>query len=218
MLLSYAMLYGMFLAMSFALVRGAHDAPLAAGLRLSVVPLALGLVAPFSGGWAQKRPRAVMLGGMMVCLVGLAVLASVLSHGLANGTAFTLGLALYGGGLGLFIAPNNTATLAAAPPEHAGQAGGLLNLMRAMGTAIGVAATSSLLALGHRGPDGVTRRSDLVDEATLLAAARDCLALLAIFAVMAAALRRCARVLPRKASSDRQDPLDQRHPTVILGV
>ena len=50
---------------------------------------------------------------------------------------------MYGAGLGLFIAPNNSATLGAAPAEHAGQAGGLLNLMRAFGTATGIAVANS---------------------------------------------------------------------------
>ena len=53
-LISYAMLYGMFFAMSFALIRGYQDPTFAAGLRLTVVPVALGLVAPFGGAWADK--------------------------------------------------------------------------------------------------------------------------------------------------------------------
>src|SRR6185437_11165351 len=70
-LLSYAMLYGMFFAMSFALVRGYHDSPLAAGLRLALVPVALGVVAPFSGSAAEARPRLVMLGGMALCVAAV---------------------------------------------------------------------------------------------------------------------------------------------------
>ena len=46
-LLSYAMLYSMLFAMSFALVRGYHDMPLKAGLRLALVPVAIGVVAHF---------------------------------------------------------------------------------------------------------------------------------------------------------------------------
>jgi MFS family permease len=42
-LLSYAMVYSMLFAMSFALVRGYHDAPLMAGLRLALVPVALAM-------------------------------------------------------------------------------------------------------------------------------------------------------------------------------
>jgi MFS family permease len=70
-LLSYAMLNGMFFAMSFALVRGYHDAPLAAGLRLALVPVALGVVAPFNGAAAEFRPHRVMLGGMALCVAAV---------------------------------------------------------------------------------------------------------------------------------------------------
>jgi hypothetical protein len=40
------------------------------------------------------------------------------------------------------IAPNNSATIAAAPDERTGEAGGLLNLMRALGCTIGIATAS----------------------------------------------------------------------------
>ena len=56
-LVSYAMLYGMFFAISFAFVRGYHEPFFAAGLRLTVVPVALALVAPFGGAASDKQER-----------------------------------------------------------------------------------------------------------------------------------------------------------------
>jgi hypothetical protein len=47
--LSYALLYSMFFLMSFAFVRGFHESPITSGVRLAVIPIALGLVAPISG-------------------------------------------------------------------------------------------------------------------------------------------------------------------------
>ena len=44
--LSYAMLYGMFFLASFALVRGYEDSPTVAGLKLAIVPISIGIVAP----------------------------------------------------------------------------------------------------------------------------------------------------------------------------
>ena len=55
-------------------------------------------------------------------------------------------LALFGMGLGAFIAPNNTATMAATPDTRRSEAGGLVNLMRALSCAIGVAAASIALS------------------------------------------------------------------------
>jgi EmrB/QacA subfamily drug resistance transporter len=77
-LVSYGMLYGMFFAMSFALVRGYHDQPLAAGLRLTIVPVALGLVAPFSGALSDKRPRLLMLFGMAISAAAAIALTRLL--------------------------------------------------------------------------------------------------------------------------------------------
>ena len=96
------------------------------------------------------------------------------------------GLVAYGAGLGLFIAPNNSATLAAAPTQNAGQAGGLLNLMRAFGTATGVASASALLAWRLERATGLHERTVGADERALLDAAGDVMLLIAAFAVLAA--------------------------------
>lgn len=185
-LLSYAMVYSMLFAMSFALVRGYHDAPLMAGLRLALVPVALGVVAPFSGMAAELRPRKVMLGGLSLCLAA-AIWLRWSFTGTPDSMLFVMaGLLAYGAGLGLFIAPNNSATLAAAPADHAGQAGGLLNLMRAFGTAIGVASASALLAWRLERAAGRHESTIAADEHSLLDAAGDVMLLVAAYAIIAA--------------------------------
>jgi EmrB/QacA subfamily drug resistance transporter len=184
-LASYAMLYGIFFLMSFVLVRGYGDSPLMAGVHLVVVPLALGIVAPFAGGWAESRPRAVMRIGMALCLVALVPLRLALTGDPGTMPVVLVALAAYGAGLGMFIAPNSTSTLQAAPPERAGQAGGLLNLLRAFGTATGIAAMSAVLTwtivttLGE--PVGTHR----IPSQLLLEAAHGGLLLLAVLAVLA---------------------------------
>jgi hypothetical protein len=185
-LLSYAMLYGMFFAMSFALVRGYHDAPLTAGLRLALVPVALGVVAPFSAAAAELRPRQVMLGGASLCVAAVVWLRWSLTGTPDSVLPVMAGLAAYGVGLGFFIAPNNSATLAAAPADHAGQAGGLLNLMRAFGTATGVAGASALLAWRLERATGLHERTIGASEQALLDAAGDVMLLMAAYAVIAA--------------------------------
>lgn len=180
--LSYAMLYGMFFAISFALVRGYHDAPLAAGLRLTIIPLALGLVAPFSGALYERCPRLVMISGMAICIAAIFMLTIVMTGRPGSLLGVMAMLAVYGGGLGMFIAPNNSATISAAPPEESGEAGGLLNLMRAFGTGIGVATASSVLAWGLESATGHTIG---VAEPVLLAAICDVLLVLAGFAIVA---------------------------------
>jgi nitrate/nitrite transporter NarK len=70
------MLYGMFFLMSFALEHGYGDSPEVAGFRLAVIPVALGVVAPFSGGLSDRLgARLLSATGMAVCVTALLILA-----------------------------------------------------------------------------------------------------------------------------------------------
>jgi EmrB/QacA subfamily drug resistance transporter len=155
-LLGYAMLYGLFFLMSFLLEHGYADRPLEAGLKLAAVPVALGLVASFTGGLAERFGARVMgTAGMAVCLAGLLLLGFAVAHLAGGHAAYPIAFALIGAGLGLFIAPNNHATLKAAPAELSGQAGAMLNLMRVLGTSFGVATATSTLSFGIAAMTGV---------------------------------------------------------------
>ena len=123
---------------------------------------------------------------MGLCFAAAVGLSQVLTVDRGSEPATMTALAVYGAGLGLFIAPNNSATLSAAPAEHAGQAGGQLNLMRAFGTATGVAAASTLLAWRLELATGVHGRTLAVSEQALLGAVHDVMLLLAALAVAAA--------------------------------
>jgi MFS family permease len=197
------MLYAMFFVMSFALVRGYHDAPLAAGLRLAIVPIALGLVAPFSGGLSDAYPRLMPVAGMAICAAAVVALKLAMTGAPGNFVAVMVGLAAFGTGLGMFIAPNNNATMSAAPAERAGQAGGLLNLMRVFGTGLGVAAASAVLSWRLSPSTGVAGRTLGVQEAALLAAVGDVLLMLAAFAAVAAG----ASLLRSGGATDQGDRL-----------
>jgi EmrB/QacA subfamily drug resistance transporter len=183
--LSYAMLYGMFFGMSFALVRGYHDQPLVAGLRLAIVPVALGLVAPFSGSLCDAHPRLIPVAGMAICLIAVIALSAGMTGAPDSMQMVMVALAVYGAGLGMFIAPNNSATMSAAPADRAGQAGGLLNLLRVFGTGLGVAIASSVLGWSLETATGLHERTIGAPERELLAAVSDVLLALGIFAVLA---------------------------------
>ncbi len=203
--LSYAMLYGMFFLMSFALVRGYHDAPLMAGLRLAIIPVALGVVAPFSSTLQERLGlRTVLLGGMVVCVAGLALLGVGLTGSTASLPAVMAALGMFGAGLGLFIAPNNSSTISAAPGNRSGEAGGLLNLMRTLGTSLGVAGASAVLSWGLAAMSGIGDQTLGAPEQALLGGVHGGLALLAAFAVVAgvtSVLRAPPRAPARKAAA-----------------
>jgi hypothetical protein len=187
-LVSYAMLYGTFFTMSFALVRGYHDPSFAAGLRLTIVPVALGLVAPFSGAASDKHPRLVMLAGMAFSAVSAIALTQLLTGRPDGLPGVMILLAVFGGGLGLYIAPNNNATVAAAPAGKSGEAGGLLNLLRVLGTGVGVAAASAVLSFRLGMAAGIPARTAGVPESALLAAVDDTLVMLAAFGALGAVM------------------------------
>jgi MFS family permease len=61
-------------------------------------------------------------------------------------------LAVVGVGFGLFTPANNAAILSAVPREQSGEASGIVNVTRGTGTALGLALTGLVFALG--GGDG----------------------------------------------------------------
>jgi EmrB/QacA subfamily drug resistance transporter len=185
--LSYAMLYGMFFLMSFALVRGYHDSPLAAGLRLAIIPVALGIVAPFSGALHERLGvRGVLFGGMAICIAALVLLRTALAEAGSDFLLVMFALIVFGVGLGVFIAPNNSSVMAAAPGEHSGEAGGLLNLMRVFGTSIGVACASAALSWRLAVLTGSGNSTLAVSADAVRGAVTDCVVVLIVFGSIAA--------------------------------
>jgi EmrB/QacA subfamily drug resistance transporter len=144
-LLSYATLFGAFFVLPFVLERAYGDSSLTAGLRLTVIPAALGLVAPLSGAlYDRLGARFLTVSGMVAALVGLLALSFALEAGRL--TLATTSLALFGIGQGLFTAPNNSAIMASAAAGQSGQAGGVLFVMRSLGMSLGISLASVILA------------------------------------------------------------------------
>jgi hypothetical protein len=97
-------------------------------------------------------------------------------------------LALFGLGQGLFVSPNNSAIVAAAPANLTGEAGGFLNAARTCGVSVGVAAASSLLAWRLAVLTGSGHNTLHASVHELVSAGRGVIMLLAGFALLAAAL------------------------------
>ncbi len=185
-LLSYAALFGVFFLMPFIFVRVYHDSALAAGLRLSIVPVMLGAVAPVGGALSDwLGARLLTFAGMLICVAGLGLLFTVLDGAAGGLPLVMLALAIFGLGQGLFISPNNSAIVAAAPANLTGEAGGLLNVTRSLGISVGVAAASSLLAWRLAVLTGSGHNTLHADANQLLSAGRDVIVLLGSFAAIA---------------------------------
>ena len=178
-LLSYAALFGTLLVVPFYLESSAGLDARDAGLRLTVLPVALALVAPFGGRIAdQVGSRAPTVGGMALAAIGLGLVATQ-----GGSASLLIGLTLAGIGFGLFIPANNAAVVGSGPPTHAGSAAGFLNLTRGLGTALGVAVAALVYGLVGGAP-----AHGVVAPSAAAAGARAAAVLLAALALAAGAV------------------------------
>jgi EmrB/QacA subfamily drug resistance transporter len=143
-LLSYLVLFGVLFVTPLYLEAAHSMPPGQAGLLLTILPIALALIAPVAGTLADRLgvrvPTSV---GMALAAASLAVLA------FSDGNLWLAGTALGGIGLGLgLFTPANNATVAAAGHTHqAGMVSGVMNMTRGVGTSLGVAFGAVLYVL-----------------------------------------------------------------------
>ena len=139
-------------------VMSAHGAsPLRTGLILAALPGGFGLAAVAAervlpARWPDRRRCAA--GGILAAgsAAALAVPGPVAEMALLLG--------MLGIGLGVYIPANNAAIMAAVPPSRSAGVGGLVNMARGLGTALGVAAVSLALHAGSSaGPAMLTLAS-----------------------------------------------------------
>jgi MFS family permease len=123
-----------------------------AGLVLTALPAGFALAAVAAERVLPARwpdHRRCTYGGALAtcCAAALAVPAPE--------PVLVLWLGLLGAGLGTYIPANNTAIMAAVPVQQAAAAGGMVNLARGLGTALGVAVVTLALHTAARlGPAG----------------------------------------------------------------
>ena len=134
----YAALSGFFLLVVVHLQVVAGYSPLASGVALVPITLAMALLSSRSGAMAARRgPRLQMTAGPLLMAASVLLLSRV-----GTGASYLVdvlpGVLLFGLGLATTVAPLTTTVLAAAPDRHAGLASGVNNA---------VARTAGLLAV-----------------------------------------------------------------------
>jgi EmrB/QacA subfamily drug resistance transporter len=188
-LLSYVVLFGILFVVPVYLEQARHVSPTRAGLELGALPVALAVVAPFAGRMRDRiGARTPTVTGMLV----VAALLVALALGGRSSIWIVVLLAGVGAGLGLFTPANNAAIMAAAPREHSGMAGGVLNLSRGLGTALGVAITG--LTLGMRNAQRPLASAHFVTNGF-----ETCVTVLAVLALIAAGLASLRAPRPPRA-------------------
>jgi EmrB/QacA subfamily drug resistance transporter len=142
-ILNYLCVYGVLFLMPFYLIQGRGLSAAQAGLILTAQPLVMALTAPFSGTFSDRIGSQIPTTiGMLILSVGLFLLSrltptSPFIHAI-------LGLAVSGLGVGLFVAPNNSALMGAAPRSRQGIASGVLALARNVGMVLGIGLTGAI--------------------------------------------------------------------------
>ncbi|MGH3722169.1 MAG: MFS transporter [Pseudonocardiaceae bacterium] len=147
-LCGYLVLFGPLVLIPVVLTSGGSS-ELHAGLVLTALPAGFALAAVGSErllprSWTD-RTRATL-----GAAVSIPVLAGLLAAPPTTGWLVAL-LALLGGALGTFTPANNTLVMGAIPAQSAATGGGLVNMTRSLGTALGVALVTLALSFGAGG-------------------------------------------------------------------
>lgn len=151
------LLYGCLTVVLFLLplnlVQVQHYAPSVVGLALLPLPLAITLLARWSGIVADKHGVRLPLGiGALIVALGMLLLAQ---PGITTGVAdywrtFFPAILFIGMGMGIVVAPLTTAVLGAVSQDHAGVASGVNNAVARAAEVIAVAAFGALAILTFR--------------------------------------------------------------------
>ncbi|MCL4321774.1 MAG: MFS transporter [Deltaproteobacteria bacterium] len=136
-MLSYYVLFAVLFLMPFYLEDLLHYNAVVTGSILTPIPLSMAIIAPFAGAISDKVGSRIMTTlGMFICAIATLLLSFLGSS--VNLYFLIFEFIILGIGMGIFTPPNNSAIMLSAPPERLGVAGGILNMMRALGLIFGV--------------------------------------------------------------------------------
>ncbi len=169
-LLNYACVYAVTFVLPFLLIQGRGLGTAKAGLVLTAQPIVMAIVAPVSGALSDRiGSRGLATAGMVLLAAGLAALGLLVAQG--SLAQLAAALALVGLGIGIFVSPNNSALMGAAPRNRQGIASGVLATSRNVGMVLGVGFAGAIFTTVAT--NAASASAGLVDgiRASLLAAA-----------------------------------------------
>lgn len=187
-LFAFIILFGLFFLMPFAFERVFGESAFSAGLRLTTIPIAIGIFAPISGALSDHIGNRVLCTcGMLIVCSGLISLYIQFEAATPNLFFVMLSLVVVGIGEGTFFAPNNNAIMGSVSATESGEAGSLLNVTRDLGTSVGIAMTAGLLSWQLRLLTGGSSTLD-ASAADLTSAIKIAVIVVALLALLAAIL------------------------------
>jgi len=169
-MLNYMAVSGITFLLPFYLIEGRGLGPGAAGLVLTAQPAVMSVAAPLAGSLSDRigsRGPAVL--GLAILAVALLLLSRIGATTPIPAVAATLGLA--GLGSGIFIAPNNSALMGAAPRNRQGIAAAVLASARNVGMVLGVGIAGAVFATATAGSAGAAAVAGSVGHGFLIGAA-----------------------------------------------
>ncbi len=115
------------------------------GLLMGIVPVMLGVTSPFAGALSDRvGSRKITMTGLVVLLFGFLAASTLDQHTTVLG--YALRIFAVGAGIGIFISPNNSAIMGAAPRHQLGIVSGMMAQSRTLGQTVGVAVIGAIWA------------------------------------------------------------------------
>jgi EmrB/QacA subfamily drug resistance transporter len=143
--ISFVALGGTMLLLPFYLENILGFASMKVGLLMGIVPVMLGLTSPFSGSLSDRiGSRIITMTGLFVMLAGFMAAATLGQDTSLWG--YAVRIFAVGAGIGIFISPNNSAIMGAAPRPQLGIVSGMMAQSRTLGQTVGVAVIGAVWA------------------------------------------------------------------------
>jgi EmrB/QacA subfamily drug resistance transporter len=161
-ILNYIAIYSIIFLMPFYLIQGRGVNPARAGLILTAQPVIMAVAAPISGSFSDRfGSRKPGMIGMGVLAAGLLLLSRLGPE--SDLWMVILGLGLAGLGTGMFISPNTSALMGAAPMSHQGIASGVQGTARNFGMVLGIGLAGAIFTtqLAGNAADALFRGTSL---------------------------------------------------------
>jgi EmrB/QacA subfamily drug resistance transporter len=135
--LNYICVYTIIFIMPFYLIQARSYSASQAGLLLTAMPITMAILAPISGTLSDKiGARLPSTLGMLAIAAGLLMLAGL--GPASSDHQIALALVVAGAGIGVFISPNTSALMGAAPRSQQGIAAGVMATARNVGMVLGI--------------------------------------------------------------------------------
>ncbi len=143
LIMSFLALFAVSFMLPFYLEELRGFSVIEAGLLLTPLPLAIAVIAPFSGALADKiGSRWLAAAGLTIACIGLVFISQLNAQSSVFDIIWRLLVA--GAGQALFQSPNNSALMGAAPRNRQGVASGFLATGRVTGQSISVALAGAI--------------------------------------------------------------------------